>query len=152
MFTRMIYEKTEGGIFDDRQAYIGRYIPFINFHSLQGVNFNKWMSVKTVNRNKAKVKKKYIGLEEAVVDGGNLKSERIKAKLLLMLCVQRKGRTWCVCVIISVCLISVAVWPDLGLFAVSSCSSVPASCKIKWRTAHAHSKSEIAGPLCTVCV
>lgn len=55
-------------------------------------------------------------------------------------------------VLLSVCLISAAVWPDLGLFVVSSYSGIPASCKIKWKMAHAHSKSEIAWPLCTVCV
>lgn len=50
------------------------------------------------------------------------------------------------------CFISAAAWPDLGLFVVSSYGGIPASCKIKWKMAHAHSKSEIAGPLCTVCV
>lgn len=59
-----------------------------------------------------------------------------------------EGGTWRVCIIFS----GVAVWPDLGLFAVSSCSGIPASCKIKWKTAHEHSKSAMAGPLCTVCV
>lgn len=42
--------------------------------------------------------------------------------------------------------ISVAVWPGLRLSAASSCSSITASCKIKWRmTQHTPSKSEIAG-------
>lgn len=40
----------------------------------------------------------------------------------------------------------------LGFFAGSSSSGLSACCKIKRKSTHAHSKSEMAGPLCTVCV
>lgn len=77
---------------------------------------------------------------------------RLRIQLPLILDGRHKKRTKCVCVIISVCLILAAVWRDLGLFAVSFCSGIPASCKIKRKMAHVHNKSEIAGPQCTLCV
>lgn len=44
----------------------------------------------------------------------------------------------------------VADWP--WLLAGSSSGGLSACCKIKRKSAHEHSKSEMAGPLCTLCV
>lgn len=108
----------------------------------------KWQKKKKLWGKEAKL----CAGEQWTVNAGNPPPEKYRIKSQLKLGEQSEDRTQCVCVIIHVCFISAAVWLDLGLFAVSSCSDIPASCKIKWRTAHAHSKSEIAGPLCSLCV